>query len=60
MHVLTARWEDKQGGNMAEEMLISADENVMAWFAVPIYFNAHFYRQVGGQAERQHGGGDAH
>jgi hypothetical protein len=64
MHILTARWEGKQGGNMAKEMLISAEESVMANFDLlyrrPLYFNARTYRQVGGQAGRQHGRGDAH
>jgi hypothetical protein len=32
MQIFTARWEGKQGGNMAEEMLISAEESVMANF----------------------------
>jgi hypothetical protein len=64
MQIFTARWEGKQGGNMAEEMLISAEESVMANFDLlyrrPLYFNARTYRQVGGQAGRQHGRGDAH
>jgi len=30
MLILAARWEGKQGGNMAEEMLISAEEMVLA------------------------------
>jgi len=29
---MTMRWEGKQGGNMVEEMLISAEESVMANF----------------------------
>jgi hypothetical protein len=32
MHIFTARWEGKQGGNMAEEMLINSEECIMADF----------------------------
>jgi hypothetical protein len=64
MQIFTARWEGKQGGNMAEEMLINSEACITAdldlLYRFPIYFNAHTCRQVGGQAGRQHGRGDAH
>jgi hypothetical protein len=39
MQIFTARWEGKEGGNMAEEMLISADESVVANFDLLYLFS---------------------
>jgi hypothetical protein len=44
MQICTARWEAKQGSNMAEEMLISAEESVMA--------NFDFLSREGGEAKQ--------
>ena len=39
MHIFTVRWEGKEGGNIAEEMLISADESVVANFDLLYLFS---------------------